>query len=217
MSRVKTALILLNGELRDPAAVRMLARRADLVACADGGARHAIALRLIPDAVVGDMDSAPKRLPASWRGVACVRVPDEDRGDLDKTLDYALARGARFVWIAGALGGGLDHELVNLAALERRGGRLGICVVGGGAACLLGPGRHRLELRRGERFSILAAPRARVTLTGARYGLRDEALARGSRGLGNFSEGATLLRVRAGRVWMMAPLTRRALRAKLRP
>jgi thiamine pyrophosphokinase len=198
----RSALLLLNGELREPAAVRALARRAGAIVCADGGARHAIALKLVPDAVVGDMDSLPRRLPDSWRRTALVRDPDVSRGDLDKSLDYVELLGAAKVWIAGALGGGLDHELVNLAALERRGGDLKITVVGGGLASLLGPGRHLLGLRRGARFSLLAAPRARVTLTGALYGLRGETLTRGSRGLGNRAVGRTVLTVHAGCVWL---------------
>jgi thiamine pyrophosphokinase len=207
--RARSALLLLNGELREPAAVRALARRVDAVVCADGGARHARSLGLVPDAVVGDMDSAPRSRPRSWSRVPFIHDLDPSRGDLDKSLDYVEASGARKVWIAGALGGGLDHELVNLAALERRGGRLEIVVVGGGLARLLGPGRHPLALRRGARFSLLAAPRARVTLTGARYGLRAETLARGSRGLGNRVEGRAALRVHAGRVWLVVPAAAR--------
>lgn len=201
----RSFLLLLNGELREPKAVKALARRADAVLCADGGARHALALRLIPDCVVGDMDSLPKPLPKSWRKTAFVCDFDENRSDLDKTLDFAQAAGARRVWIAGALGGGLDHELVNLAALEARGGKLEISVIGGGAASLLNAGRHVLDIKPGERFSLVAAPRARVTLSGARYPLRGEMLARGSRGLGNRAEGRVTLTVRSGRVWLVRP------------
>lgn len=198
----RTALLLLNGELREPAPVRALARRADMLVCADGGARHALSLKLVPDAVVGDMDSAPRTFPRSWSRVSFISDLDVSRGDLDKSLDYLESLGVRRVWIAGALGGGLDHELVNLAALERRGGKLELAVVGGGLARLLGPGRHALDLRRGERFSLLAAPRARVTLTGALYGLREETLTRGSRGLGNRCAGRSVLTVHTGRAWL---------------
>jgi thiamine pyrophosphokinase len=208
LKRPRSFLLLLNGDLREPAAVKALARRADAVICADGGARHAKTLGLIPDCVVGDMDSLPRPLPKSWRRTAYVCDFDQDRSDLDKTLDFSESAGAARVWIAGALGGGLDHELVNLAALETRGGKLELVVIGGGAARLLGPGRHVLDLKRGERFSLLAAPRARATLTGARYPLRGEVLTRGSRGLGNRAEGRVVLSVREGRVWLAVDAAR---------
>lgn len=202
--REKSVLLFLNGELRDPAAVKALARRADAVVCADGGARHALSLGLTPDVVVGDMDSLPKRRPKSWRQVAYLCDFDEDRSDLDKSLDFVTGAGVTRVWVAGALGGGLDHELVNLAALESRRGGPALSVVGGGTARLLGPGRHAPGLKRGERFSLLAAPRALVTLTGARYALRRETLTRGSRGLGNASTGRTVLTVHRGRAWLVS-------------
>jgi thiamine pyrophosphokinase len=208
MTRGRSLLLLLNGELRDAAAVRRLARRADAVICADGGARHARALGLVPDAVVGDMDSVPRPLPRSWRRTAFVCDFDENRSDLDKALDFAQAAGARRVWIAGAFGGRLDHALVNVAILEARGAGPELALIGGGAARLLGPGRRALPLRRGERFSLLAAPRAVVTLSGARYPLRAARLTRGGRGLGNRAEGRVVLDVRSGRVWLAVDAAR---------
>lgn len=179
------------------------AREADIILCADGGARHAKTLGIVPDFVVGDMDSLPRPRPRSWANVVYWRDIDVNRSDLDKALDVAAQIGASRVFVAGALGGGLDHELVNLSVLERRGGEREMIVIGGGVARLLGPGRHALPLKKGERFSLLSAPAARVTLTGARHGLKGERLLRGSRGLGNRSSGRTVLAVGQGRVWFV--------------
>ena len=199
----KSALLLLNGELRDPKEVRAAARRADLLLCADGGARHAVGLGLTPDWIVGDMDSLPKPLPKPWKKTLYWCDFDSERSDLDKALEFARSLGATSVEVAGAFGGGLDHELVNFAALEESAYGLSLTVIDGGAARLLGPGRHRLALKRGARFTLLAAPRARLTLAGARFALKNEVLRRGSRGLGNRAEGQVLLTVREGRVWVI--------------
>lgn len=201
--RYRSALILLNGDVRDPRTVRAAASRADAVICADGGARHAAALRLRPDYIVGDMDSVPKSLPEAWMKTRYRYDFNPECSDLDKALDLARSIGARVVWVAGVLGGGLDHELVNFAALEEGARGLDLTVIDGGTARLLGPGRHRLAFKKGGRFSLLAAPRARLTLTGARFTLRNELLRRGSRGLGNRAEGKVTLTVRKGRVWVV--------------
>ncbi|MEK7232201.1 MAG: thiamine diphosphokinase [Elusimicrobiota bacterium] len=206
---IKSALILLNGDIRDPKSVRAAAHRANAVICADGGARHAVILRLQPDYIVGDMDSLPKALPKAWKKTLYWRDFDPERSDLDKALDFARSIGAREVQIAGASGGGLDHELVNFAALEEGGAGFDLTVIDGGVARLLGPGRHWLSLKKGERFSLLAAPRARLSLVGARFGLKNELLRRGSRGLGNRAEGKVVLTVREGRVWVVARGSRR--------
>jgi thiamine pyrophosphokinase len=203
MSR-KSALILLNGELRDPKAVRAAYRRADFLLCADGGARHAAALRLRPDWIVGDMDSLPSKRPKSWRKTLYRCDFDPERSDLDKTLEFARSLGVRSVEIAGALGGGLDHTLVNFSALEESAAGLELTVIDGGRARLLGRGRHRLGLKKGSRFTVLAAPHARLTLTGAAYVLKNERLRRGSRGLGNRATGAATLSIGEGRAWVIS-------------
>jgi thiamine pyrophosphokinase len=201
--KARSALILLNGEMRDARAVRAAAKGADVLICADGGVRHAAALRLVPDFVVGDMDSLPGGLPKSWKKTLYWVDFDPERSDLDKALDFARSLGVRDARVAGVLGGGLDHELVNFAALEESAAGLDLTVIDGGVARLLGPGRHALPLKKGARFSLLAAPRARIGLSGARFSLRNELLRRGSRGLGNRADGKVTLTVRQGRVWVI--------------
>lgn len=196
---MKAALILLNGDLRDPRAARAAARRADWLICADGGARHAAALRLTPDFVVGDMDSVGPIRPSS--GITFINDSDQSRSDFDKALDLAKRLGAGCVFVAAARGGSLDHELVNVGVLEKTG--LDALVIDGGTARLVGPGRHRFNFRKGARFSLLAAPSARLTLEGARFGLKNERLVRGGRGLGNSALGPVRLTVREGKVWVI--------------
>lgn len=183
--------------------MRALSRRVGAVLCADGGARHAARLGLTPRWVVGDMDSTPRaKRPSAWRRVSYINVLDQDSNDLSKCLVFARKKGFRKVYVCAVRGGGVDHELVNFAVLEAARG-LEVVVVDGGEARLLGPGVHRPALPRGARFSLLAAPSARVTLSGARYGLARETLRRGSRGLGNAAVGRVVLRVHSGRVWLV--------------
>ena len=95
-----SALILLNGEIRDSKSVRKAAKEADAVICADGGARHAKALGIAPDFVVGDMDSLAHPLPRTWKRTRYWCDLDVERSDVDKALDFARSLGARRVQVA---------------------------------------------------------------------------------------------------------------------
>jgi thiamine pyrophosphokinase len=199
-------LLLLNGEVPDPGLALRAAAACDAVICADGGVRHAKRLKIQPRFVVGDMDSLPKPLPR-WPGTTYVCDFDEDRSDLEKALSFCEQAGGGELWIAGALGGRLDHSLVNLAVLEHAARRLPLTLIDRGMGRVLGPGRHAVECRPGDVLSLLACGAgARVSFSGVRYPLRRHRLVPGSRGLSNVARGrAARLEVHAGRVWLLRP------------
>ncbi len=69
--------IFLNGAPDPPDLLRRIAGRADLVVAADGGTRYALDAGVIPDLVVGDMDSLEEaqRREIEERGALLERHP----------------------------------------------------------------------------------------------------------------------------------------------
>lgn len=201
MRRNNAALLLLDGEIPVPGLVRRAASLCRALICADGGLRHAMALRLRPDFVAGDMDSLPRPLPPQGETIYWCDF-DEDRSDFEKALDVAGALGAGRVYVAGMLGGRADHVLVNLGVAQSRAQDFELVLLDRGAGRLLGPGRHALGFSRG-RFSLVACPEAVVSLKGARYPLDRFALKPGGRGLGNAARPGAVLTVHRGRVWLL--------------
>ena len=197
-------LLFLNGELENPAAVRRIARSGAAILCADGGVRHAAALGLTPRLILGDMDSLPRRLP-HWKETVYLCDFDQNASDFEKSLRFAARRKVRKVWVAGIAGGRLDHLLVNLALLESYSAVLRL-ELADGSARILGPGRHVLPSKPGQRLTLMpAAPQAKVTATGLRYPLSGEVLGRNSRGLSNKAMGKSVrLRVHTGRLWVLS-------------
>ncbi|MBI5200299.1 MAG: thiamine diphosphokinase [Elusimicrobia bacterium] len=204
MSRSTRVLILLNGDLGKGSSVRGAARECGLVACADGGARHAAKLGLKPRLVIGDMDSLPARLPR-WTDTVFLCDFDADTNDFEKALRFAAERGFKEAWVAAAYGAP-DYALVNFAVAERWAHKLSMRFLGEPEARLLGPGRHRVALSRGRRVTLISATeRSRVETRGLAFPLKNEWLERGSRGLSNKATGATVVvKVRQGRVWLLA-------------
>ena len=118
MSRI---LVFANGDLPDLEKARALIRMDDFIICADGGTRHALALGLTPDLVIGDMDSltTDDRRKIEDAGVEAVEFPrDKNETDLELALQYALKKNPQAILIIAALGGRLDQTLGNLSLLS---------------------------------------------------------------------------------------------------
>jgi thiamine pyrophosphokinase len=92
-----------------------------VIIAADGGARHALEMGLIPTAVIGDFDSlsAEEVRAFSDMGVHLLRYPtSKDETDLELALSHAVRAGHRPIVILGAYGGRLDQEIGNLSLLS---------------------------------------------------------------------------------------------------
>ena len=114
-------IIFANGELSNINKARHLLQRDDFIICADGGTRHALALGLTPNLVIGDMDSIDKN---EWQtleksGISIELFPgDKNETDLELAIQRALKLDRKEIIIIGALGGRLDQTLGNIALLS---------------------------------------------------------------------------------------------------
>jgi thiamine pyrophosphokinase len=113
-------VIFANGVVAEPERVRQIVRASDVILCADGGTRHALDLGLLPDMILGDLDSmrAQDRKVIEDAGVAVqVYSRDKNETDLELALQEALRREPSGIVIIGGLGRRLDHTLGNIAML----------------------------------------------------------------------------------------------------
>jgi thiamine pyrophosphokinase len=114
------AVIFANGILSDPAVARRLLQSGDLIVAADGGLHNALSAGVMPQTVLGDMDSiSPSELDdVEKAGVQILRFPAEkDETDLELAVRHALEAQATEIIVIGALGGRLDQMLGNLSLL----------------------------------------------------------------------------------------------------
>jgi thiamine pyrophosphokinase len=96
-------------------------RQADLLIAADGGANALLRHQLVPQIVVGDLDSldpANQALLAA-QGTSLRRFPrDKDETDLELALMLACEHKPERIDLLGVLGGRWDHTLANVALLS---------------------------------------------------------------------------------------------------
>ena len=91
------------------------------IIAADGGADICRRYRIVPDYVIGDFDSVKKSTLAFLRhSTKILRMPDQDRTDLQKALQLATELGIERIFVFGAIGSELDHTFANILSLDRR-------------------------------------------------------------------------------------------------
>jgi len=112
-------IIFANGELPNLEKTRALLQHDDFIICADGGIRHALALDLKPDVLIGDMDSLPSNFQlSSFDGEVVLFPKDKNETDLELAIAHAVTFKPTQILILGALGGRMDHTLANIALLS---------------------------------------------------------------------------------------------------
>lgn len=110
------AVVVANGELPGHKLLKDAVAAASLVIAADGGSNHCFYHNIVPDIIIGDLDSA--RVPEGYNGEV-ILDPDQETNDLEKALYLCLLRNVNSVDILGATGNRTDHTLKNLSVLMR--------------------------------------------------------------------------------------------------
>lgn len=167
-------------------------RAANCRIAADGGALPLLAAQILPEIVIGDLDSLDLVSQAALvaRGVELRRFPREkDETDFELALLLAASMGADTIDVLGALGGRWDHTLANVwllahPALQGRRVRL----LDGNQTLFLVREQATIDGRHGDTISLIPlTPEVRgITTSGLRYPLDNATLyASEARGVSN--------------------------------
>lgn len=174
--------ILTGGDWPTPARIQSVVADAALVVCCDGAADKALLYNIVPDVLVGDMDSiGPKTLTRlQEKRLHIKQLPcRKDMTDTFEACDIALKRGATRVAFVGGFGQRMDHSLGNMHCL------MYLCQHGvetvmetGSTSVYAIRGALTLYGQQGKTFSLipLLPDTHIVRLCGASYPLKDAAL-----------------------------------------
>ncbi|MBS6646078.1 MAG: thiamine diphosphokinase [Clostridiaceae bacterium] len=116
-------LILTGGSLDLAFAASLLENyQFDKMIAVDGGLKAVKELGLIPNAIVGDFDTAPPEIVDEFKRMAGpvtwdIHKPEKDETDTELALAVAARLGCTQVLVLGATGGRLDHLLANVHLL----------------------------------------------------------------------------------------------------
>lgn len=115
-------ILFANGTLKDDEQVQEIIRSDDVILAADGGVHHCLRLNLVPEEVIGDLDSLEAEVTAELeaQGVALYRHPRrKDKTDLALALGRAMEHHPDVILIFGGLGARWDMSLSNLFLLAQ--------------------------------------------------------------------------------------------------
>lgn len=122
---MKNCLIVSNGRIDDYSKIReILIERYDFndktfIISADGATSSCKKIRICPDVIIGDMDSASQKdidyFSSKNNDLKFLKFPrKKDESDTQLAIDYAVKEGYDRIIIIGALGGRVDHCLANI-------------------------------------------------------------------------------------------------------
>jgi thiamine pyrophosphokinase len=168
-------VLVANGPVRWTEKLATLAAAAEPLLAADGGANHLARIGRRPAAVIGDLDSIRPGVRSFVGEDRMVHRPDQDRTDLDKSLDYAFVElGLGGLTVLGAVGGRIDHAVGNLGLLAARAMGHRLVFLAADHMILAATGELVLEAEPGEIWSFFSFdPAVKVGLEGVRWPITD--------------------------------------------
>jgi thiamine pyrophosphokinase len=187
-------IIFANGTLSFLEKIQLLIQSCDLIIAADGGARHCLAARIIPNVVIGDFDSLlPSELETlQAQGAQLIRYPTrKDFTDLELALEYARQQNPQQVIILGGLGQRWDQTLANLLLLANPANQnFRISLIDGSQEIMLIHASQTFEIhgKPGDTVSLIPIQGNAdgITTRGLEYPLTNESLQFGTaRGVSN--------------------------------
>ena len=151
-----------------------------LVIAADAGADRLLKFNIVPDWVIGDLDSVSDKAITKLEEWT-ITNKDIQKTDLEKAVEYAFEKGVKEIVIVGWDGGRIDHTLAALGlAFNPK-----IKLIDDEFTVHCVNGEKSIEGEESTLFSLIAMPEARVSVTGARWNLDHEKLNMGGRGIHN--------------------------------
>ena len=161
-----------------------LSQSANRIVGVDGGTDLALSVGLDVNLALGDFDSIENE------SVERHELPDQNRSDLLKSLEYAASKGVSTVNVVGIEGGDVNHQLATFAALVEAPTELEVNLHLNEHVVMRCLDQLNLWLESGTNLSLFAFTSCvHVSISGVEYPLHEEALAFSTRGLHNVALG----------------------------
>lgn len=176
---MKKCIILANGTPPPKNVFNYLNKHGyETLICADGGANSAVKYNLLPDFIIGDLDSIkPETYDYYSDRTKIIQIKRQNDTDVEKCLKFAMKHKFTEAVLLGATGNRLDHSLCNLGIVLKFYDAIRICIIHEESILKAYSGTVSLKTSVGETISIYGFDgKTKITSTGLKYKLANSAL-----------------------------------------
>jgi thiamine pyrophosphokinase len=181
---MKKCIVLANGKPPKKSLITFFQQKDfKTLICADGGANSALKMKLIPDYIIGDLDSissvALKRLGNASK---IIQLKGQNDTDVEKCLKYAIKKNYNEALLVGVTGNRLDHTFCNLGIVLKFFPQINISLIAEDSFLKPYAGSVKLKTFPGETISLYGFDRkTKIISKGLKYPLNNVPLPFGER------------------------------------
>ena len=121
MNEKKNVSVILNGQMPTDDTIINQITNSDYIIAVDGSANKLFDLEIIPDVIIGDLDSLQN---INNKNIELVKTPDQNKTDFRKTLEWCIEKNILNISIFGISGESEDHFLGNYYTLSDFGEKI---------------------------------------------------------------------------------------------
>ncbi len=176
---MKKCIILANGKSPAKNLILYLKRKGySTLICADGGANSAKKMGLVPDFIVGDLDSITDETRNYFDETSeIIKIKRQNDTDVEKCLKFAIKKKFTEALLLGVTGDRLDHSLCNLGIVIKFFDKIKIKLIAENSFLI--PYKNEIEIKTvpGETISLYGFDaKTKITSSGLKYPLKHIAL-----------------------------------------
>ncbi|MCC6683557.1 MAG: thiamine diphosphokinase [Bacteroidia bacterium] len=178
------ALIIANGESCSVELLGQLLEWSPLVIVLDGAVYRVLELGIKIDVLLGDFDRIHNfgELLQHQQPIEVIHTPDQFKTDLEKAIDFVIARGGKAANIVWATGRRADHTITNLTNLVRYKDRINLVLFDDYSRVYRLPQTFTKWYAKGTIISLIPVGEVQgIKTSGLLYNLQNESLTLGYR------------------------------------
>lgn len=194
-----SAVIIANGRYPHHPIPLAEIENASYIVCCDGAANNFIETGMIPNAIIGDLDSISEENKEKYASIL-YHETEQENNDLTKAVLFCLRKGITNISIVGGTGLREDHTIGNISLLAEYVLKANVRMITNWGIFTPIKSNHTFNSFAGEKVSIFDIDRQPMTTTGLEYPIKDRILKNWWQGTLNDSLGETFTIETKGRV-----------------